>query len=550
METIAPARNTSPVAKQQVSSGRQVPAGNGRLQSTQTKRPTSRTFRKVTNPEHRRRSISKMSYVEARRFLLKEESYCKLEMPTYFRFRKLIESVDKVLRGKNLKQYQKLSPKNFDKINHALLHNKDGRYSWRPMELIHPALYVAMVDAVTQREAWKVIRDKLNEFESSNKKIRCLSLPVKSLAGTRDVEEQINQWWMDIEQKSIELLLDYQFIIRTDITDCYADIYTHSVAWALHTKSVAKQRPNDNSLIGNVIDKHVQEMRNGQTNGIPQGSVLMDLVAELVLGYADTELTDRIAQHNITDYQILRYRDDYRVFVNNPKEGEVILKCLTEVMTDLGLKLNPQKTDVSGEIIQSSIKEDKLEWMLGKQGDSDLQKHLLIIHNHAINHPNSGSLLVAMRAYSRRLRRFKRFSNALPLISIVTDIAYRNPRTYRISAAILSKLLSFLPSDSERQEVVNKIVQRFKTIPNTGHMEVWLQRISLGFSSGVQFEEALCLLVDQPGMQFWNNHWISSARLRSAIDSNDIVDRKILDSANPIIPPDESELFVPDSGGY
>ena len=37
---------------------------------------------------------------------------------------------------------------------------------------------------------------------------------------------------------------------------------------------------------------------------------------------------------SIGDYQILRYVDDYRIFVNSPEDGRVILKCLTETMFD------------------------------------------------------------------------------------------------------------------------------------------------------------------------------------------------------------------------
>jgi len=55
-------------------------------------------------------------------------------------------------------------------------------------------------------------------------------------------------------------------------------------------------------------------MTYGQTNGIPQGSVLMDFIAEIVLGYTDLELSHKINQLKIEDYQIIRYRDDYRIF--------------------------------------------------------------------------------------------------------------------------------------------------------------------------------------------------------------------------------------------
>ena len=87
--------------------------------------------------------------------------------------------------------------------------------------------------------------------------------------------------------------------------------------------------------------------------------LLMDFIAEMVLGYADSELIKKIEGQNphIEDYQILRYRDDYRIFVKNSWYGEYILKCLTEVMIDLGLKLSPQKINSSSEVINSSIKE-------------------------------------------------------------------------------------------------------------------------------------------------------------------------------------------------
>lgn len=45
----------------------------------------------------------------------------------------------------------------------------------------------------------------------------------------------------------------------------------------------------------------------------------MDFIAEIVLGYADTQLAEKMEKENITRYQILRYRNDYRIFVNNPQ---------------------------------------------------------------------------------------------------------------------------------------------------------------------------------------------------------------------------------------
>ncbi|QDJ13846.1 hypothetical protein CEP45_08415 [Mergibacter septicus] len=60
----------------------------------------------------------------------------------------------------------------------------------------------------------------------------------------------------------------------------------------------------------------------GQTNGIPQGSVLMDFIAELVLGYCDEILEEKLSERRIDNYFIIRYRDDYRVFTNSKEDAE------------------------------------------------------------------------------------------------------------------------------------------------------------------------------------------------------------------------------------
>ena len=73
-------------------------------------------------------------------------------------------------------------------------------------------------------------------------------------------------------------------------------------------------------------------MSYGQTNGIPQGSTLMDFIAEILLGYADCLLYNKLKEKKISDYRILRYRDDYRIFVHSSQEGELVVKVLTETL--------------------------------------------------------------------------------------------------------------------------------------------------------------------------------------------------------------------------
>ena len=341
------------------------------------KKATKKPARAIKPQSPRQQSLLDMTSAQARAFLLKPESYCTVDLPNYLQFGGILTAVAKILQATPLRTIQKNSPRDHEDVNYAMLSNKDGRHAWRPLQLIHPALYVSLVNEITEKGHWNTIRTRFAEFAAIDK-IKCLSIPAKSLSKQKDKAEQISRWWQGIEQGSIELALDYEFVLHADITDCYAAIYTHSIAWALHERAVAKTKRNDNTLIGNIIDWHIQDMRHGQTNGIPQGSVLMDLIAEMVLGYADLQLSNRLKELEHADYRILRYRDDYRIFVNNPQLGETILKALTEVMIELGLKLNAAKTTGSQSVVSGSLKTDKRAWLTSRQGDKNVQKHLLV----------------------------------------------------------------------------------------------------------------------------------------------------------------------------
>ena len=487
----------------------------------------------------RNRSILEMSANDARDFLLKEESYCTIDLPPYFRFNHLLKMISTFLVGRNLSDLIN-KPGEHGDVNYKILSNKDGRYGWRPLELCHPVLYVDLVNIITEDGNWNTILEAFEEFQS-NKKIQCLSMPVQSLVGTKDKAEQILHWWSSVEQKSIEMGLEYEFVIHTDVTDCYGSIYTHSIAWALHGKDTAKEKRNDKSLIGNAIDNCIQNMQNRQTNGIPQGSVLMDFIAEMVLGYADVLLAEKLKLQGIRRYKILRYRDDYRVFVKDSRSGEAILKSLTEVLFDLGLKLNPSKTLTSSDIIQASVKKEKLSWIGRKQCNKDLQKHLLIIHDHASQYPNAGSLLKALEDFSKRLDNIPEHYEVLPLLSIAVDIAYHNPKTYPICMVVISYLLKKLPM-TEQARLLKLIRRKFSLIPNVGFLEVWLQRLTLPRKTEINFDEPLCKLAAKEKVQIWNNGWITNTELKKSLRTS-IVDRRKVRMLKAIVAIKEIQLF-------
>ena len=155
-------------------------------------------------PKEKCKSIIQFSHTKARKFFLKAESYCGFNLPPYFVFENLINKVSKLLGNSNLNDYKEKTPgvRDLDDINHTVLSNKNGQYAWRPLQLIHPAFYVALVHEITKKESWAFIQNRFIDF-NNNSQISCASLPIESLNKRHDKDKQISKWWLEVEQKSI-----------------------------------------------------------------------------------------------------------------------------------------------------------------------------------------------------------------------------------------------------------------------------------------------------------------------------------------------------------
>ncbi|MBI3617945.1 MAG: reverse transcriptase, partial [Candidatus Omnitrophica bacterium] len=94
-------------------------------------------------------SILDLSAKDAEAFLLKDTSYCNFNLPEYIVFGEVLSGVDQLLSRKKLSVHWELDPKECSGVNHIIYSNKDGRYAWRPFQLIHPALYVSLVNEIT-----------------------------------------------------------------------------------------------------------------------------------------------------------------------------------------------------------------------------------------------------------------------------------------------------------------------------------------------------------------------------------------------------------------
>jgi len=467
-------------------------------------------------------SVLEMTKKQAREFFLKETSYCNLQFPDYITFQPTLNIFKKALMTKQGKCKdidtiikEEVFLGDLEGLNYTIYINKDGKYSWRPITLVHPLPYIDLVNYLTghtddKEDHWNLLKQRFNDFRR-NKKIQCFSIPGESkLKGKTDEGVTILNWWKQIEQQSISKSLEYTYCFFTDIADSYPSIYTHSLCWAIHgKKNTKKNLEKSKNWYGGKIDKKLQRLQHNQTNGIPQGSALMDFIAEIILGYLDLKLTENLEAKKIDNYEMLRYRDDYKIFSNDKNELEEIAKSLQEVLQILNLKLNSSKTKFSENIILDSIKADKLYWepkrvalrnsYLGQGKDKraiiTIQKHLWQIKELADKFPNSGMLKKALtELYDERIILLDVVQEDLEvLVSILVNIMFENPNVIPHCTTIIAKLYENV-DNKIRLKTIDKVLNKFKDKPNTEYVEIWLQRLLILTSNPDDIESETCNL--------------------------------------------------------
>lgn len=493
-----------------------------------------------------------LSNTEAKAHFLKGSSYFNGDMPSYISFEPILAGVAVILKGGTYAPFKAENPSKFSNVNYNFIANKDGKLAWRPYELMHPAIYVSLVNVLCEESNWALIKKRLGEFEGGA--VECCSVPVMSVDHQTDVATQIKSWWQKVEQRSLTLSLEFSHVLHTDVTDCYGSLYTHSIAWALHGVKLAKEDKKEKKFVGTKIDFHIQASRYGQTNGIAQGSVLMDFVAEIVLAYVDKLIHLELGDSK--DIRILRYRDDYRIFANNDDRAEAVLKIVSDKLRSVGMKLGVAKTFSSRNVVEGSIKPDKLAGIelqdLGTANAKTIQKQLLRLHSFGQRYPNSGALRRLVSEFHTNVSKQVDPPEDLDVqVAVATDIAFVSPATFPAVAGILSHLISLVPSKDDKIRLWNKVRGKMARVPYNGYLEIWLQRVTQPKAVGITFasEEPICKIVNGESPQLWESEWISNNELKQALDVSKIVISSA-NEANEVISPEEIELFKENAWAY
>ena len=529
------------------------------------------------------KNVLSLESKDAMDFFLKSEQYHGFELPEYFIFDELLQNVKNAIGDIPYEEciHDETSPENLSDVNLDILLNKDGRYAVRPIILANPFLYYFLVREICNEQSWTLIKKLFEKFQVAH--ITSCALPVipKEKEPFHKSTTIIN-WWSSMEQRSIELSLEYRYMFVTDITNCYGSVNPQAFDWAFSFKGTEHEHKTEYPISKN-IQKFLRAFQQGRNIGIPQGSAIFDFIGEIILGYSDLLLHEAIQREGITaSYEIIRYRDDYRIFCNDKDELEKISYILQHVLENLNFRMNSKKTKISDSIVTDAIKPDKLTYIyntpiFNKKGcDFDsFEKHLLYILMFAHQYPDSGSIRTMLSDIDKRmedwLKPYEEEVTTIPILeddepktekitkqrrivggsiramsAICTQIALENVGCCHYALRVLSRMVDSLKDEKEKSAIINLVYSKLCNQPNSDYNQLWLQNITYqqDKKNGTSpYKMRLCRVVaGDKNVELWNNKWVKP-KLQFGLHMNSIVDEETLKKVTPVITFKETRMY-------
>ena len=194
----------------------------------------------------------------------------------------------------------------------------------------------------------KVLADNYVNLRKLNRKSRLSVTPaIFDWGGSRAITQPA---FGTRNRQNSSLNARFEILANADINGFYHTIYTHAIAWAVHTKPVAKRRRTDYSLYGNVIDLLVRNGQDGQTIGIPVGPDTSRLIAEVVGSAIDGTIQKTLRLNSraksADERKAMRFVDDFTFGCASSQEAERFIATVRRATNGFELELNNSKTGI------------------------------------------------------------------------------------------------------------------------------------------------------------------------------------------------------------
>lgn len=213
----------------------------------------------------------------------------------------------------------------------------------RVCSIPHPKAYASL--ALTIAKNWNHLR-----YVSENETSRIV--PRRHDDGRlviMDYEDRVSA-----SQQTLGASFGKRFLVRTDISNFYPSIYSHSIPWAVVGVDEAKKTVKNSGKWYNQLDRALRNTSRAETNGVAIGPGTSNVLSEAILARVDDELT--------SEFTYYRYMDDYTAYCGSHEEAERFVFMLAKALANYKLTLNAGKT-----AIQTLPRASTSDWVIELQ---------------------------------------------------------------------------------------------------------------------------------------------------------------------------------------
>ncbi len=300
----------------------------------------------------------------------------------------------------------------------------------------------------------------------------------------------------------------YSSFWSIDIARCFDSVYTHSITWALKTKTHSKAIASTKNTFGSIFDTLMQRSNYNETAGIIIGPEISRIFSEIIFQRIDRNICRELEKKgffNNIDYTIRRYVDDIFIFSTSDEMSQIVSKVVEDCLKFYKLSLNAGKTIKA---VRPFITEKSRSLQLAK-------KSLRSLFDKLIGEKGSAAPDLALppkRIYNRR-RVIVAFLNEIKSACIGSPSAYEV-----VSGYLISVLANLLISFTER----NAKYKFPEDASKNSHVDFFLVLIELVFhfytiSPSQNGSVKICIITDLACAYFDEKMPESANEVRSLI---------------------------------
>ncbi|MDP3886204.1 RNA-directed DNA polymerase [Hydrogenophaga sp.] len=263
----------------------------------------------------------------------------------------------------------------------------------------------------------------------------------------------------------------FKYMLRTDVSRFFPTVYTHSVPWALHTKTAAKKNRNITpKYFGNLIDQALRQGQDEQTMGLPIGPDTSHIIAESIATSVDLLLKNSLKLWPAG----FRYVDDYFLFFPTIAEAENALAVLSRALKEFELQINFEKTKICpvSELVDDYWSHQLRSFEIAKDGKrqrSDIHHFFELAKDLAAKNADENVMTYALKRASSILIRHENWD---AFEAHVCHVALSHPNTLQTVSQIFAtyKFHAYTLNKGRTGRTINALVAEHAALGH--HSEV------------------------------------------------------------------------------